>query len=678
MATQVAHPYGITTGFQATTGAHSFVIQNPTAHPVLSWVPTTFSFPKGERTDLVNLGLNGRPYFWEKVIKRWDDGSIALAQMKSAYYLNQGQLAMDELVQTTQAPVTFTPHPELSARLAQFLNSQVTATCQGNAVACSLVSGNQKIVNSSTGSITLRYRNFFHTQTVPMNMSPLTMTSFVTINSLDPIIQVTIVVGNDSLENVFTQGLQVNNIAFDTGSLPNVLFHSQSYQGMSMLLGDAQTAAFRYYVNLSSDPVYAGTMSALHDSLFVGLELYEAKQATSAFLTGAPLPNARFPVAQTIAVHGQVESTYQTIPSVAPKTYLGRIDQNPAQTGAQADFCSTAPAEIQKCLQAYSQSGLSLIMTAVMRESYRPSFFWKTTNGVTERPTLVDYPNLFFWSSRPHTDPTWNSQYPEWLTRCRLNFTGLDGWGGDDNQHWQANHLRSMYELTGDAYLGDVLRYYATSVIGWDFFTRWESHIEAERGCRTMKEAYALCQLFKGTPEVGMLAPLVQQKGLNYDASVSAIRAQYGIAGCSPFNACDPRVPGQNDPTTGQPINWCPVTVPPTTNAPIVCVAWQVGFHLEWEWLRATPDMRYLDDAHTYFLADGTPKIYMLFTDPNQYTTGGIGIQWLSPWIMLAQKYPNHPNSPFILTLVKQRISVAIEANTHNFFSDQDGWRSFT
>lgn len=214
--------------------------------------------------------------------------------------------------------------------------------------------------------------------------------------------------------------------------------------------------------------------------------------------------------------------------------------------------------------------------------------------------------------------------------------------------------------MTLDPYLEDLLRYYLT-LDCWNFFTRWMNNIEAERATRTVKDALELCDMFPNEPEAIVLRQKVNQKVGNYNSAVEANKVRFGVAGCAPFDACDPRV------NNGI---WCPSSGPND----IVSVGWQTGFHMELQAM-TTNNLSYLDDAHHYFLPNGTPKTYFLFPDPNQYVTGGIGIYWWAGWIILALKNPEHPNSQFILNTVKPLIDSHF--NTTGFWSNNDSWKAW-
>jgi hypothetical protein len=248
-----------------------------------------------------------------------------------------------------------------------------------------------------------------------------------------------------------------------------------------------------------------------------------------------------------------------------------------------------------------------------------------------------------------------------WLARTGSFVPGsFGGWGSSDNQHLSNNHLRYLYQITLDPYFGDMLKYYMT-IDYWDFFTAWINNVEAERATRLVKDALELCEMFPSEPEAIVLREKIQQKMGIYNNAIQENITRFGIAGIAPFNACDPRV---NNGT------WCPSSGP----TDIVAVGWQTGFHMELQAMTIN-SLTYLDDAHHYFLPDGTPKTYFVFSSPGSYVTGGIGITWWSGWIILALKNPSHPNSSFILNSVKPQIDS--QFSTSGFWSNNDRWKAW-
>jgi len=311
---------------------------------------------------------------------------------------------------------------------------------------------------------------------------------------------------------------------------------------------------------------------------------------------------------------------------------------------------------------------MAKIWLQASRETLRPSHYWETLNGVEDRVKASTYPDLFFWGSRPHFDFSWNNQYPGWFSRTQNAgffpaWTG--GWNSNDNQHFSQNTLRALYEATGDALIEDELRY-TVSIAYWDFFTDWLPHPEAERTMRLMKEAKALLELFPEMPEAQLLAPKWDQKYQNYRTEVTQRITARGVPSIAPFSACDGRV------SEGR---WCSLQ---PSNENIAVTAWQSGFHLEVEAMQGIDgDVRYLDAVPMYFLPSGQAKTYFLTVDPlsqdpSKFDVGGIGIEWWSGWVMLAKKYPNHPQSSFVLQHLEPLINAPLAPG--QYFGPKDRW----
>jgi len=639
----------------------SFVVQNSTDHAFLGWIPTAVTFAKGERFDLSGLGLNDRP-FEMKPIKHYPDGSVAIAQVKAAYLLQPGEMGISVLEELkTPFPLSKQWHPAVMDFLGAH-GIRIRAEFNGEAIYADPVSDYvAELMHDGAHSLCARTRRLFKTG-FPAQDRQITLTTYGKVESHSPIIEFTFVIGNDQRDVASGNGVQLNNITVECAK-PFEIYQRASFGNMSALLGDGQTLAFKVYVN--TDPsveIFNSTLRAKGQAQFIGLQAYNEHQSTQAMLSHAVIPNPRFVFSDTLTVRTQLENQYKAHPLAQAKDNLGFINLNPPNTGAQPDFASTVPVDIQKGMQAYSQSVLSRVFAGVMRECWRPSFFWLPNHT---RPRSTDFIELFFWSGRPHFDRSWNPNYPEWNNRVGIFFTGHGGWGGMDNQHWSNTHLRAMYELTGDEYLGDICRYYIT-IAHWNFFTKWLTHIEAERATRTMKDALALTELFHGSAESQELRARIQQKRTYYFQDVSANIAGYGIAAAAPFDACDPRV------VNGA---WCPL---PPANPNIAIVGWQTGFHMEFEATQDAPDLRYLTDAPKYFLPDGQPKTYLKLTDQGAtYVTGGIGIPWWAGWVSLALANPGSPNEAFVLGAVKTKLNEAVEANRNGYFSHYDSFKSW-
>ena len=110
----------------------------------------------------------------------------------------------------------------------------------------------------------------------------------------------------------------------------------------------------------------------------------------------------------------------------------------------------------------------------------------------------------------------------------------------------------------------------------------------------------------------------------------------------------------------------------------MITVGWMTGFVNEVHLISQDPDLRYLAAAPEYFLGDGTPKTYYPATNPGDYTTGGIGIEWWTPWVALALKNPTAPGAQFVLTQVKPVLDARLEHGCgfpSPYFCLNDSWK---
>lgn len=646
----------------AQAGSKYAVIQNPTSSQVFSWIPTSVTFAKGELSlqASATFGASDRPSE-SRVLKKWDDGSVAILQVKSPHFLQPGEKALQAYGPNAPMHQGFQFHNDLATYIGRGdLAFGVRLQCQsfGQTLTAYPFGGEWKVCFDGPVSKVFRFRGHFLTG-MPVIEKELSYTVYAECEHLSPIVKMTVVYGNDTLEKPIAGGIEI--VDFDVlCTKPGLIQHLPAYGNRDLWLADGQQLAFRFFFNCSTESVFQQTLTAWSEHELLGMQLYQQHQASKALLTHQDLPNPRFPASELLNVHNQVEAQYAAQLVAAPKAAIGFTNQNPPSTGDQGDFASGHT--LTKELQSHSLRALNRAFQGVYRESFRPSHYWETRNGKKEWCSLTDYPTLFFWSGRPHWHPTWNPEYPAWQARGALNAGPMDGWGGSDNQHMSNNGLRGVFELTGDYYLGEMLQSYV-SVAYWNFFTKWLPNIEAERGTRSVKEAWAVASLFRDIPEAQTLLARVVQKCQSYDQAVTQNISQWNVAGCAPFDSCDPRV------NNGL---WC-APYPGST----IAVAWQTGFHMEQEWLRDQPDLRYLADVDKYFLPNGTPKTYFPFPAPNDFVTGGIGIAWWSGWVMLALKYPSLPGSQFVISNLKPLIDQSINSSAQGYFSSQDRWKAW-
>lgn len=641
-------------GLLQTVQGHTIIVSNPTEHEFYGWIPTTIPFAKGERKDLIGFGSPNRAYDWH-IHKRWDDGSIALAQVKMPFFLRPNEIDFDEIKETTNPPLAqFTFHPAIAAG-SRALMSELQVSCMiGNesCVAFPLL-GQIKIMRQTSSTLIFRTRSKFSVG-FPARPSQLSLTGYFTIDCL-PVIQATFVIGNDIRETI-TPAITITSPIAKFGKTSSIL-HSRSYGPIEpIILGDGQTMAFKHAFNMSSgEGVFESTVRARGQSEFIGFDLYENYKNTKALLTHAPVPGPRFANDKALEVKATVDSQ-AVIAEANAKDPIGFINPQPFQVGTQPDFAATLPLSLQKTLSSYSTKYYSQIFVATMRESFRPSFWWDTHQGIEERCSLVNDPGAVFWSGRPHFHPSYNSS----ITPRNVDPVAFGIWAGTDNQHQSNNHLRALYELSADPYLEDLLHYYC-SVLYW---AHRDGPVEAERCSRLLKESYAIGSLFRDTPEGAKLLEKWQKDCEIFDQAVGANVAKYGVPGASNYDACSPKI--------GVP-EWCQAQ---QAGENIVNLCWEATFSQENQCLRDKPDLRYLEVADKYF-ADGRPKIRFLYPDPSKFSEGGFDYAWFAMWIMLAQKYPEAPGAKYVLEVVKPKILTEIEIPNMGYFGKNDGWKCF-
>jgi hypothetical protein len=538
-----------------------------------------------------------------------------------------------------------------------------------------------KSLEQSTAEAVFRGRTRFRRLDDPTITHALTLTTYWSLQSGESHGDLTLVLGNDTLERPVPGGIQVESVYLlhrrPFRALPR--YHPTSavhgptvqagYVWWQLLgtqtLADAQTHAVDFSFCVTADNVSSvSSMYAAAVSPLVGIADADSwRQSQAAGPVGfVPLP--RFP--NVTAARALIESA--ALPASGPADDLSVVNRNPSDTGDQPDFASNIPVFYLQSVQTGSNWPLAKALVGVRRESWRPSNYWCVASSGLERASLVDFPDLFFWSGRPHYDPSWNLQYPIWNTRAGGFVPGPSaGWGGMDNQHCGHNALRAVYELTADPYVGDLLAA-NMSILYWDFFTDWMAHTEAERTGRMLKEAILLCTLFPDTPEAARLRTAITQKLGVFLSTANGFVAQYGFPAIASVRD-DPRVPL-------------------TTKYPNqdVHMSWQTGFHMEAlvlaaKWL-GDPSANqllqlYLDRADLLFLPNGMPKTYTLMSDPSQCSTGGIGLGWWSGWVLADEYMPSRLNHALLQQQVLPRIRDAITPAANLWWSSDDRWRCF-
>lgn len=646
--------------------------------PFLGWYKTSIGFAKGEITEseLQGLGLD-LPYSW-RVLTKWDDGSVRVGQLKTVGYFNgMGVIGVPLSPGKTPKP-WFGWHPAVWSAISagtfvddlkvNFTATQGVTGAQAQPITCVPASGAYKFMVADTTEFMIRFRNNCFNRTT-LAAVPIYLTTYFTFMSDDPVVRMQFVLGNDQLEAPVMGGWNVVGVSLQSVNLPTLRWvNENSYGNKSFSLADGQQMAWKAVTAL--DPAFQTTAIALSKGSPFGFQLSSDMKTSGAFGM-ATLPDSRVTLATVNQAHSEVNAQAR-FPDAQSSDWLGMIDVNPGATGAQSDFASTMPLEVQKAAYAYSSKQMSAVLLATSRESFRPSHYFQGAEWVSN----VNHPNLFWWSGRVHYDWSWNNdQNPVWRTRTSsMGFVegNRSGWNSDDNQHISHNTARYSWLLTGDAYLEDVLRSYV-SVVHWNYFTDWINNVEAERAMgRSMKHAIELTEMFREMPEAALLKSRFNQKLDAYRNAVSFSMSRFnGTAVSVPFDGCDGRV------NSGV---WCGAQQAYGQGG-FVAVGWMQGFINELMTMVENPDLRVLAQAEShYYLQDGTLKTYFPAPTPGQFVTGGIGYEWTAGWVQLAQKFPNAPGSQFVISTVKPMLEARIQNGCgfpSVFFCLNDSWKSY-
>lgn len=664
------------------------------------WVYATLPIPRGVAPDAATLALvtlsdpitgAALPTVATPLKWHWTAGarsSIALASVRTRVDLAPQQRIEYPAIWGTGLSGPFVWNQPLASWISSGTLAQdvhLLARFQGDPNEwIGLPPGPVRTLDRNAAALIARGRTHFVRRDDPSIVHPLSLTTYWSLQSDQAHGSVTFVVGNDTLERPVAGGIQIADlylshrlpflalpkarptqpvdgpvIAGDTASWG--LLHNQT-------LADGQEYAvdFAFAVTTDpNDPAFA-SMRAAADSPLIGIADFRTWSNSRAAGPIGYLPAPRF---ATLADGRAALEPAATLPTSLPTDDLGIVNRNPPQTGDQPDFMAGIPVFYLQALQTGSSAPLMKALVAAKRESWRPSHYWDGTGSAADRASLVRYPELFFWSGRPHYDPSWNLQYPQWNTRAGAFVPGnTSGWAGMDNQHFGHNAVRAAYELTADPFLGDLLRA-NLSIAYWDFFTDWMPATEAERTGRCLKEAVLLYSLFPDAPEAPALRTAIERKLQVFANTALQFDQRYSFAAIAAVHD-DVRVPlSQQFP--GQDVH----------------MSWQAGFHLEAmvqaRRILANPYAEailrhYLDHAHQLFVADGTPKTYTLMSDPTQFSTGGIGHAWWTGWVLADQVFPSNQNHALLQDRLRPLVRTALTPTVPGtLWWANDRWRCF-
>lgn len=675
-------------------------VENPTAFGYSGWVHSTVPIAPGvipvANTALLDsvalldpathapLPSVAWPIKWH-----WQNGrraSVALAAVRTRLQLPAGSAADYDVALNGQPVGDFVLHGNIQQWiLGQHMGEDVflLARFVGDPeVYVARPLGQDRELQRNGASLVIRGRTRFTQMRNPAVRHALTLTTYWNLQANESHGTVTVMVGNDTLERPVSGGIRIEELVLvhqlpfaaspriqATAGVQGPVYFG-NYVGWSLLrqqaMGDGQEYAvdFAFSVTNSMTSPEFVSMLAEANAPLVGIADAASWRASQAAGPVGYVPPPRFPSLTAARAQLAIDS----IPRLAqPGDDLAIVNRNPPGTGDQPDFMSNIPLFYLQAVQTGSSSPLSRAIVGAKRESWRPTNYWEVRNGKAERVSLRNYPDLFLWNGRPHFDPSWNLQYPQWTNRAAgFNAGDFGGWAGMDSQHFGHNGVRSVYELTADAYLAELLQA-NLSIVYWDYFTDWMGSTEAERAGRMMKEAILLSSLFPDAPESVSLQQAVRQKLGVFVSTATFFFGQYHFPAIASVRD-DPRVPlTQQFP--GQDVH----------------MSWQTGFHMEAVVLAskilgdANANLLiqfYLDNANLLFEADGTPRSYTLMSNPTFRATGGIGIAWWSGWVLADRMFPGNRNRA-MFDQFEASLRQALAAPNGQWWWGDDRWRCF-
>lgn len=681
-------------------------IKNRTDINRVDWCTTCVPFPKGlvlNEADLKKYTINTGTCDWS-VLKRHSDGSVAIGKFIHAVLDLPPHSETKQKVFKWDGPRAqfgFSPGLLISRWLGSpgwqgdvFLRAKFPDN--PNYFFGFLETASPKILDGNVCKPTIRMRSHFKAKNLLQGevVHPCSITTYLTPETITNNCDVSFVIGNDTreipLSNIVFESLDVvrrkgfrfelkNGEAFGFGpwtpDLGNWEKRSMQLTPDGNSIADGQTILLRGRLSLQdeSDPLLFSSAAASFSDPLIGLPNFETHESAQALGVGV-IPARRF--TDKTAMKEQLEPISK-FEGPFWKGF-GYIDVAPGSTGAQADFSCSITTFAQQAIQAETSAPILQAWGAIDKECQRPSFYWETRQGFEDRVLSTNYLTTSFWVGKPHYADL-NQNIPEWYTRGRGFNTGNSHyWAGQDDQHYSINSVQNLYELTGDPYLGDILKYYV-SVCYWDYFNptyRAWHFIDADRAARTMKTACMLIQFCPDAPEAVLLKnSVIEMNREEYLPAIRAVKAKYGLGFMVLTDACDDRQSlnglyycDPQHPTAQKPSEQFPY--PPGRQNPAIVVGWGASFMLEFQayfhklgYDTATSKEVMLDyiDSYNWYFNEDEITTRCLASDPSIKELGGIGHFWWSGFLIASQLFLENENAQKIQTIIKPKILQALE-----------------
>ena len=299
--------------FDAVDNFHGVIASNSSHSQYAGPISCVMFFPQGEmlQENIPTFGPDdNRPFYWSpSTILSWPDGSVKRAQVKTVFTLGPNDISYVKFASGKTPVESWVWDQELFNKLVNnSIQSQTFIQCNVNGVASYAhpFSGDYKILRADACSLYIRFRSHFHSG-FPAQISPLSLTTYVELEYLSPIIKTTFVLGNDTLEVPVNGGLDINGFQINS-LLQFSAFQQSSYGSLNFSLADGQTMAIRCIFSGRDDAWAISNLNALSESLVCGFDYYPTVRDSKA-MGLAPLPPARFGDNQILEAKAQVDNS---------------------------------------------------------------------------------------------------------------------------------------------------------------------------------------------------------------------------------------------------------------------------------------------------------------------------------------------------------------------------------
>jgi len=447
-------------------------------------------FPPTQQTNLDNVGVSGHETAW-KVMQRWPDGSIRLAQAQFtdtiAAHTTKSYTVVKDVTPVTGA---FTPNPWVDSFSADFrVGAEVFDTFD---VRYTGVLGDNPAVVEETPLVRVRRGHLYHRNGSGggIGRDYLTSTFYITEFRDVPYVLVDWIVGNDYLGEDGASGpaegnlhplgaVDVNKASFLIKGATECLPYKKEWHAVSdgvsvgqfdafqvmqnTYIDDAQCRRYQFVVRFvppgasaSAAQEWAESAQAAAEERMFALPTIDTWQDSGSLgLLGGPVDG---PSDSRARAAGEYNSwagrnhfgTWGTFGEVQVTGTTGTPRNHPVSP------------ELVWAIQGDYHRLLTRLEHMAWVQAMRPYHYWNLNVGAEDGLLLWDSPPIYPGSRDLSTESLgrralWaNDPYPQYRTRI-APFHGAHGWQWYDHEHWSSDLVFDYWCITGDPWAKDEL-----------------------------------------------------------------------------------------------------------------------------------------------------------------------------------------------------------------------------